>query len=75
MSYVGTVLQRSLSHVDMFVGACGVMLGLFYRAACLLFAVCGWYIFLLDKTHWNNHSYLYGLCSMLFFLFDGNHYL
>ena len=25
MSYVGTVLPRSLSHVDVFVGACGVM--------------------------------------------------
>ncbi|KAK2189601.1 hypothetical protein NP493_101g02046 [Ridgeia piscesae] len=64
-----------LVYLLMLTGACGVMLGLFYRAACLLFAVCGWYIFLLDKTRWNNHSYLYGLCSMLFFLFDGNHYL
>ena len=33
MSYVGTVLSCRLSHVDVFVGACGVMLGLFYHAA------------------------------------------
>ena len=25
MSYVGTVLPHSLSHVDVFVGACGVI--------------------------------------------------
>ena len=36
MSYVGTVLPCSLSHVDVFVGAWGVMLGLFYHAACLM---------------------------------------
>ena len=36
MSYVGTVLPHSLSHVDVFVGACGVMLALFYHAVCLM---------------------------------------
>ncbi|KAI0230052.1 Vitamin K-dependent gamma-carboxylase [Lamellibrachia satsuma] len=58
----------------MLTGASGIMLGLFYRAACLVFAVCYWYIFLLDKTRWNNHSYLYGLCSAMFLIFDGNRY-
>lgn len=44
-------------------GAVGVMLGCAYRLSCLLFMLPYWYIFLLDKTTWNNHSYLYGLLA------------
>ncbi|GFQ84330.1 vitamin K-dependent gamma-carboxylase [Trichonephila clavata] len=45
----------------MLLGATGIMLGYRYRLSCLCFLVSYWYIFFLDKSHWNNHSYLFGL--------------
>lgn len=56
----------------MFVGAIGIALGLMFRFSCILFALPYWYIFMLDKTTWNNHSYLYGLISILLFISDAN---
>lgn len=53
-------------------GALGITLGLFYRISCLLFSLTYWYIILLDKTAWNNHSYLYGLMGILLMAVDGN---
>ena len=53
-------------------GALGIALGLFYRISCLLFSIPYWYIILLDKTSWNNHSYLYGLLGILLMIVDGN---
>lgn len=50
------------------------MLGLFYRLACLMFISTYWYVFFLDKTAWNNHSYLYGLISFQLMLMDANRY-
>jgi vitamin K-dependent gamma-carboxylase len=61
-------------YVTMFVGAIGIMLGLFYRISCVLFMVSYWYMFLLDKAIWNNHSYLYGLISVMLLLTDCNRY-
>lgn len=58
----------------MWLGAFGIMIGFLYRLSCILFMVPYWYIFLLDKTSWNNHSYLYGLISVMFFLCDANRY-
>ena len=55
-------------------GACGLALGLFYRFSCLVFAGGHCYLFLLDKTSWNNHSYLYALCSLMFLIFDADRY-
>ena len=51
-----------------------ITLGLFYRIACILFVCIYWYIFFLDKTVWNNHSYLYGLLGFIMLVTDGNHY-
>jgi vitamin K-dependent gamma-carboxylase len=31
-----------------------------------------WYIFFLDKTHWNNHSYLFGLIGIILTLTDSD---
>ena len=59
----------------MFLGAFGVMIGFKYRYSCLCFTIPYWYIFILDKTTWNNHSYLYGLISLQFLLFDANHFM
>ncbi|XP_042364860.1 vitamin K-dependent gamma-carboxylase [Plectropomus leopardus] len=63
-----------LVYVIMFLGALGIMLGCFYRLSCLMFISTYWYIFFLDKTTWNNHSYLYGLIGFQLTLMDGNRY-
>lgn len=63
-----------LVYAVMFLGAVGIMLGCFYRLSCLMFISTYWYIFFLDKTAWNNHSYLYGLIGFQLTLMDGNRY-
>lgn len=57
-----------------FIGAVGIMLGCFYRLSCLMFISTYWYIFFLDKTAWNNHSYLYGLIGFQLTFMDANRY-
>ncbi|TSM12516.1 Vitamin K-dependent gamma-carboxylase [Bagarius yarrelli] len=61
-------------YLVMFLGAVGIMLGCFYRLSCLMFISTYWYIFFLDKTAWNNHSYLYGLIGFQLTLMDANRY-
>lgn len=61
-------------YVIMLVGAIGILLGLFYRLSCIMYMITYWYIFLLDKGIWNNHSYLYGLVSIMLLLTDCNRY-
>ncbi|XP_053320449.1 vitamin K-dependent gamma-carboxylase [Spea bombifrons] len=63
-----------MTYVAMLLGALGIMLGCFYRLSCLLFLVPYWYVFFLDKTTWNNHSYLYGLIGFQFTLINANRY-
>ncbi|KAH8338328.1 hypothetical protein KR067_013702 [Drosophila pandora] len=52
-------------YLCMWLGAWGIMLGYRFRVSCLAFLVPYWYIFLLDKPTWNNHSYLFGLVGTL----------
>ena len=59
----------------MFLGALGIALGFRYRISCLLFLTIYCYMFFLDKTTWNNHSYLYGLIGFLLLITDGNRYM
>lgn len=59
----------------MFLGAFGITIGLFYRLSCLLFVIPYWYLFFLDKTTWNNHSYLYGLLGLQLLFYDANRFL
>lgn len=63
-----------LVYFVLFLGSLGIMLGCFYRLSCLMFISTYWYIFFLDKTAWNNHSYLYGLIGFQLTLMDGNRY-
>ncbi|XP_024253392.1 vitamin K-dependent gamma-carboxylase isoform X1 [Oncorhynchus tshawytscha] len=63
-----------LVYVVMLFGAVGIMLGCFYRLSCLMFISTYWYIFFLDKTAWNNHSYLYGLIGFQLTFMDANRY-
>eukprot|EP00501_MAST-03F_sp_TOSAG23-6_P002013 GSMAST32.ASY1.ANO1.2098.1 assembled CDS len=47
----------------------GIILGFFYKFSCFICAIGAWYLFLLDKTHWNNHSYLFAtLKTVMIFL-------
>lgn len=55
-------------------GALGIMVGLFFKLSCLCFIIPYWYVLLLDKTAWNNHSYLYGLLSLLLLVSSANNY-
>lgn len=61
-----------LLYALMFTGALGIALGFKFRLACLCFSAPYWYFFMLDKTTWNNHSYLYGLVSILLLVSDAN---
>ncbi|XP_074838044.1 vitamin K-dependent gamma-carboxylase [Carettochelys insculpta] len=63
-----------LLYTVMLLGALGIMLGCCYRLSCLLFVLPYWYVFFLDKTAWNNHSYLYGLLGFQLTFMDANRY-
>ncbi|KAM6341382.1 LOW QUALITY PROTEIN: vitamin K-dependent gamma-carboxylase [Podargus strigoides] len=58
----------------MFLGALGIMLGCCYRLSCVAFLGPYWYLLLLDKTSWNNHSYLYGLLGAQLALLGADRY-
>ncbi|KAM8794595.1 LOW QUALITY PROTEIN: vitamin K-dependent gamma-carboxylase [Eudromia elegans] len=58
----------------MFLGALGIMAGCCYRLSCVAFLGPYWYLFLLDKTSWNNHSYLYGLLAFQLALVGADRY-
>ena len=42
-------------------GALCIALGLYFNYAIWLHIIPYWYTFVLDKTTWNNHTYLFGL--------------
>lgn len=50
------------------------MLGCCYRLSCVAFLCPYWYLLLLDKTSWNNHSYLYGLLGFQLALLSADRY-
>ncbi|XP_053994266.1 vitamin K-dependent gamma-carboxylase [Hylaeus volcanicus] len=58
----------------MWMGAFGIMLGLHFKLACACFVFPYWYIFLLDKSYWNNHTYLYGIVTTLLWGTEANKY-
>ncbi|EZA52552.1 hypothetical protein DMN91_005843 [Ooceraea biroi] len=58
----------------MWMGAFGIALGLHFKIACACFVLPYWYIFLLDKSYWNNHTYLYGIVATLFWGTQANKY-
>nr|XP_039273169.1 vitamin K-dependent gamma-carboxylase-like [Styela clava] len=49
----------------LFLNAFFIMIGFLYRINIISFTVIYWYFFILDKSTWNNHSYLYGLIALL----------
>lgn len=54
--------------------ALGILLGFFYRLSCLGFFFFYTYLFLLEKSDYNNHYYLMSLLSFLFFVTDAHHW-
>ncbi|KAM6369612.1 LOW QUALITY PROTEIN: vitamin K-dependent gamma-carboxylase [Pluvialis apricaria] len=63
-----------LLYTVMFLGALGIMVGFCYRLSCIAFLGPYWYLLLLDKTSWNNHSYLYGLLAFQLALLGADRY-
>ncbi|XP_021230711.1 vitamin K-dependent gamma-carboxylase, partial [Numida meleagris] len=63
-----------LVYAVMMLGALGVMCGCCYRLSALSFLVPYWYVLLLDKASWNNHSYLYGLLAFQLALLGADRY-
>ncbi|KAL4122224.1 hypothetical protein QTP88_014594 [Uroleucon formosanum] len=61
-----------LAYAAMFSGVLGVFTGFHYRISCALYAIPYWYIFLADKSSWNNHSYLFGLLIAIFSITDAH---
>ncbi|XP_015370925.1 PREDICTED: vitamin K-dependent gamma-carboxylase isoform X2 [Diuraphis noxia] len=61
-----------LAYVAMFSGVLGIFTGFHYRISCAMYAIPYWYIFLADKSSWNNHSYLFGLLIVIFSVTDAH---
>ncbi|KAM7355077.1 gamma-glutamyl carboxylase isoform 2-T2 [Cochliomyia hominivorax] len=61
-------------YLCMWLGAIGIMLGYRFRLSCLAFIIPYWYIFVLDKPAWNNHSYLFGLVGTMLLFTQANRY-
>ncbi|XP_030757480.1 vitamin K-dependent gamma-carboxylase-like isoform X1 [Sitophilus oryzae] len=57
----------------MWLGAVCIMLGFKFRIGVFMFGIPYWYIHLMDKTYWNNHSYLYGIVTILLMGSSANH--
>ncbi|XP_034824725.1 vitamin K-dependent gamma-carboxylase [Maniola hyperantus] len=61
-------------YTALWLGALGIALGYRYRISAWLFTVCYWYLLLIEKSFWNNHSYLFGLVALLLACTEANCY-
>ncbi|XP_059052353.1 vitamin K-dependent gamma-carboxylase [Achroia grisella] len=64
----------ALVYAAMWLGALGIMLGYKYRLTASMFTISYWYLFLIEKSFWNNHSYLFGLVGLLLACTQANCY-
>ncbi|XP_060801297.1 vitamin K-dependent gamma-carboxylase isoform X1 [Amyelois transitella] len=64
----------AIVYACLWLGALGIMLGYKYRVSATTFAVCYWYLLLIEKSYWNNHSYLFGLVGLLLACTEANCY-
>ncbi|CAH0700194.1 unnamed protein product [Spodoptera exigua] len=64
----------ALVYAALWIGALCIMLGYRFRVAAPVFTACYWYLFLIEKSFWNNHSYLFGLVAMLLSCTEANCY-
>lgn len=63
-----------INYPNLGAGAFGIFIGYKFRIASIMFCVPYWYLFLVDRSVWNNHSYLYGLCGLLFMVSNANRF-
>ncbi|CAH1105219.1 unnamed protein product, partial [Psylliodes chrysocephalus] len=68
-------VKISFVYLLMWLGCCGIMLGYKFRISIFLFGIPYWYLLLLDKSFWNNHSYLFGIVTILLMGSSANHFL
>jgi vitamin K-dependent gamma-carboxylase len=71
-------LSPSLLYLVFFLmglSALGIALGLFYRVSAILFLTTYTYVFLLDKTQYNNHYYLIILLALLLVMVDAHRWI
>lgn len=61
-----TLPQMGVIYGAMWLGALGICLGYKFKLSGCMYVASYWYIILLDKSVWNNHSYLFGLMGVLF---------
>ncbi|CAG5118116.1 unnamed protein product, partial [Candidula unifasciata] len=52
----------------------GIMLGLKMSLLSSVYVATFWYLHFLDKTVWNNHSYLFGILAFLFAVTQSNRF-
>ncbi|XP_053602208.1 vitamin K-dependent gamma-carboxylase [Plodia interpunctella] len=64
----------AIVYACLWLGALGIMLGYKYHVSSSTFAVCYWYLLLIEKSYWNNHSYLFGLVGLLLAHTEANCY-
>ncbi|XP_050342403.1 vitamin K-dependent gamma-carboxylase [Nymphalis io] len=64
----------TLVYAALWLGALGITLGYKYRLSASVFTLCYWYLFLIEKSYWNNHSYLFGIVALLLATTEANCY-
>ncbi|CAG4966769.1 unnamed protein product [Parnassius apollo] len=67
LSFIRAVPMPYMAFVfaGLWYGALGIALGYKFRLSSIMFTVCFWYLLLIEKSYWNNHSYLFGLVGLL----------
>ncbi|RWS09282.1 long-chain-fatty-acid--CoA ligase 6-like isoform X5 [Dinothrombium tinctorium] len=56
----------------MLMGALGMMIGMNFKCSCIMYLLPYVYMLLLEKSYWNNHSYLFALLAMIFTFSEAN---
>lgn len=69
-----SLILLAFSPLTWFTGALGITCGYKFKTSCFVFVLTYWYVFLLDKSSWNNHSYLYGLMGFIFLFTDAHNF-
>ncbi|CAH2107001.1 unnamed protein product [Euphydryas editha] len=64
----------ALVYAALWLGALGITLGYKYRLSASVFTLSYWYLFLIEKSYWNNHSYLFGVVALLLATTEANCY-
>ncbi|XP_068630722.1 vitamin K-dependent gamma-carboxylase [Battus philenor] len=64
----------AIIYLALWLGALGIALGYKFRASASIFAASFWYLLLVDKSYWNNHSYLFALVGLLLSFTEANCY-